>query len=66
MKEQPNHRLYITILRRMGPEGWLKKAFEFSAFSRALLRRSLEITDPKLDAGEIDCLYHARMEKGRS
>ncbi len=41
MKEQPNHRLYITILRRMGPERRFKKALELS---RALLRRGLKIT----------------------
>ncbi len=68
MKQQPNHRLYIAIFRGMGPERWLKKALELSEFSRALLRRGLEISHPELDAGEINDLYQARIEteKARS
>lgn len=66
MKARPNHRLYVTILRSMGPERRLKKAFELSEFSRALLRRGLEITHPELDAAELDRRYRARMEKARN
>jgi hypothetical protein len=50
----------------MGPERRLKKALELSEFSRALLRRGLEISHPELDAGEINDLYQARMEKARN
>jgi hypothetical protein len=36
MKERPNHRIYVHVLREMGPEKRLKKAFELSEFARAL------------------------------
>jgi hypothetical protein len=63
MKQQPNHRLYVTILRRMGAENRLKKAFELSEFSRALLRRGLEITHPELSEPERERLYRERVHK---
>jgi hypothetical protein len=57
MKQRPNHRIYIRILRDMGPEKRLKKAFELSEFSRALTRQGLQHLYPGLPPDEIQRLY---------
>jgi hypothetical protein len=65
MKERPNHRIYVRVLREMGPENRLRKAFELSEFSRALTRRGLEGLHPGLPASELTRLYLDRMKKAR-
>ena len=65
MKAKPNHRIYIQVLRRMGPEGRLRKAFELSEFSRALFRRSLETAHPDLDDEALHRLYLERLRKAQ-
>jgi hypothetical protein len=65
MKESPNHHIYIRVLREMGPEKRLGKAFELSEFARALTRRGLEHLHPDLHPSDLDRLYLARMKKAR-
>ena len=65
MKERPNHRIYIQVLREMGSEKRLKKAFELSEFSRALAKRGLENLHPGLPSSDLNRLYLKRMEKAR-
>jgi hypothetical protein len=65
MKERPNHRIYIRVLRDMGPEKRLKKAFELSEFSRALTRQGLEHLHPDLEPDDLNRLYLDRLRKAR-
>jgi hypothetical protein len=65
MKERPNHRIYVQVLREMGPENRLKKAFELSEFARALTKRGLEALHPELPAADLNRLYLDRMKKAR-
>jgi hypothetical protein len=65
MKERPNHRIYVQVLREMGPEKRLKKAFELSEFSRALMKRGLKNLHPELAPSELTRLYLDRMKKAR-
>ena len=66
MKQRPNHRLYLEALRQMGAEKRLRKAFDLSEFSRALMRRGLERVHPELGAVELRQLYRDRMAKARN
>lgn len=66
MKEQPNHQIYIRVLRDMGSEKRLRKAFELSEFSRSLFRQGLENRYPELPPGALAALYLERMEKART
>jgi hypothetical protein len=63
MKERPNHRIYIRVLRDMGPEKRLKKAFELSEFSRALTRQGLEHLHRDLEPDDLNRLYLDRLRK---
>jgi hypothetical protein len=65
MKARPNHRIYVQVLREMGPEKRLKKAFELSEFSRALTKRGLETLHPELPSSDLNSLYLDRMQKAR-
>ncbi len=65
MKPRPNHKIYIRVLREMGPEKRLKKAFELSEFSRSLLRQGLRSSNPEAGEAQLDQLYLARMAKAR-
>lgn len=65
MKDRPNHVIYIRVLREMGPEKRLRKAFELSEFSRALTRRGLEHLHPELQRADLNRLYLDRMKKAR-
>ncbi len=66
MKPRPNHKIYIRVLREMGPERRLNKAFELSEFSRSLLRQGLRGSNPEAGEAELNRLYLARMEKARN
>jgi hypothetical protein len=49
----------------MGPEKRLKKAFELSEFTRALMRRGLEDLHPELAPSDLNRVYLDRMKKAR-
>ena len=63
MKERPNHRRYIEVLRRMTPEQRLRKAFELSEFSRALFVEGLRKRHPDLAAEEFATLLRSQLDK---
>lgn len=65
MKRHPNHQVYIRVLRDMGPQNRLKKAFELSEFTRALTRRGLENLYPELAPSDVNRVFLKRMEKAR-
>ena len=50
LKKRPNHQRYLQVLRKLTPEQRLAKAFELSAFARALFVQGLRKRYP--DAGE--------------
>jgi hypothetical protein len=62
-KKRPNHRRYLEVLRRMTPEQRLMKAFELSAFSKALFIHGLRRRFPDLPEEEFHKLFLARLEK---
>ncbi len=63
IKERPNHKQYIEILRRMTPEQRLMKAFELSKFSKKLFIHGLRKRFPDLNEEEFHKLYMERLEK---
>ena len=48
IKERPNHKIYIRVLRQMSPENRLLKAFELSEFTRQLFIHGLHKRYPNL------------------
>lgn len=63
IKQRPNHKLYLQILRRMTPEQRLAKAFELSEFSRQLFVHGLRRRFPDLSEAEFKELLLRRLEK---
>jgi hypothetical protein len=63
IKERPNHLLYIRVLRRMSPEGRLKKAFELTEFSKQLFLHGLRRRFPTLAEKELHGLFLERLGK---
>ena len=63
MKERPNHKLYIQILRSMSPEARLLKCFELSEFVRELFLHGLRKRFPDKSEAEIKVIYFKRLEK---
>jgi hypothetical protein len=60
-KVQTNHKKYLTILRSLGPEGRLKKAFELSAFSKQLFLEGLRRRFPEKNENELISIYRDRI-----
>ena len=63
MKQRPNHRRYLEILRRMSPEQRLRKAFELSDLSNALFAQGLRHRFSSLSEEEFQKLLHDRLAK---
>ena len=63
IKERPNHKKYIQILRNMSPEQRLLKAFELSKFSKQLFIHGLRKRFPDLSEDEFHKLYLERLSK---
>jgi hypothetical protein len=62
-KSRPNHERYIQVLRRLTPEQRLLKAFELSAFAKALFVEGLRRRFPDLPEEEFKRLLLERLEK---
>ena len=62
-KKRPNHRRYIEVLRKMTPEQRLLKAFEMSAFTKALFTEGLRKRFPDANPDEFRRILLARLEK---
>jgi hypothetical protein len=63
LKPRPNHPVYLRALRAMSPQARLRKAFELSAFTRALFRTGLARRFPGLSRVELDRLARKRLER---
>jgi hypothetical protein len=62
-KSRPNHAVYLRVLRRMSPEARLRKAFELSAFARALFRTGLRRRFSHLTEPELERLIRDRLRR---
>jgi hypothetical protein len=62
-KPRPNHRLYLQVLARMTPEQHLLKAFELSAFTRALFKEGLRKRFPDLSEEELHRVFLERLAR---
>lgn len=60
-KPQPNHQLYLEIIRRMTPQQRLQKAMELSAFAKELCLTGLRKQFPEKSEPEIKQLYLERI-----
>jgi hypothetical protein len=60
-KPRPNHQRYLQVLRAMTPEQRLLKAFEMSAFTKALFREGLRKRFPDLSEEAFHKLYLERL-----
>lgn len=65
-KPRPNHAIYLSSLRRMSPEQRLLKAFELSAFSRALFAAGLARRFPDASLEELHKLVRNRIDQCRN
>ena len=63
LKERPNHKKYIEVLRRMPPEQRLLKAFELSEFTKQLFIHGLRKRFPDLPEDEFRELLLERLDK---
>ncbi len=63
IKSRPNHKIYLQILDKMGPEQRLAKVFELSSISRNLFKEGLKMSFPEKSEDEINCLYLKRIAK---
>ena len=63
IKKNPNHKIYLDVLRRMTPEQRLLKAFELSDFSKKLFIHGLRKRFPDLSDEEFKTLLLKRLEK---
>lgn len=66
LKPQPNRRVYIDALRRMGPEARLAKAFELSEMTHEALRAGLRQRHPHATPEELEELFRQRLDRCRS
>ena len=62
-KPRPQHEAYIRVLRAMTPEQRLQKAFELSAFTKAIFKQGLHERFPDLSEDEFHRLYLERLAK---
>jgi hypothetical protein len=62
-KQRPNHRRYLEVLRAMTPEQRLMKAFELSAFAKALFIEGLRRRFPDATEAEFQRILLARLAK---
>jgi hypothetical protein len=63
IKERPNHRKYIQVLRQMSPEKRLIKAFELSEFAKQLFIHGLHQRFPNLQNEEFRKILLERLNK---
>jgi hypothetical protein len=63
IKEKPNHRIYVQILRKLTPEQRLLKAMELSELTKELFKIGLHKRFPNLSEQEFHQLYIKRLSK---
>lgn len=62
-KKNPNHKQYLSALKKMGPEKRLLKALELSAMSKELFFCGLRKRFPQKTESEIKEIYLQRLTK---
>jgi hypothetical protein len=62
-KPRPQHEVYLRVLRAMTPEQRVQKAFEMSAFTKALFKQGLRQRFPDLSEPDFHRLYLDRLAK---
>ena len=63
IKNRPNHKIYIKILRQMPPEKRLLKAFEMSEFGKTVFIHGLRRRFPDLSEEEFRKVLLERLDK---
>jgi len=63
IKNRPNHKIYIQVLRQMSSEKRLSKAFELSEFARQLFIHGLHKRFPNLEYEEFKKILLERLDK---
>lgn len=63
IKNSPNHKIYIQVLRKMSPEKRLLKAFELSEFADQLFIHGLHKRYPNLPDEEFKKILMERLNK---
>lgn len=63
IKDRPNHRIYLQVLREMSPEKRLLKAFELSEFANQLFIHGLHKRYPNLPEEEFKKILMERLNK---
>ena len=63
IKDRPNHRIYIQVLREMSPEKKLLKTFELSEFANKLFIHGLHKRFPNLSDEEFKKKVLERLDK---
>jgi len=66
IKNRPNHKIYIQVLRQMSSEARLLKAFELSEFSIQLLIYGLHKRFPNFSDEEFKKILLERLNKGHN
>lgn len=63
IKENPNHKIYLQVLRQMSPEKRLLKAFELSEFANKLFIQGLHKRFPNISDEEFEKILLERLDK---
>jgi len=63
MKNDPNHAVYIRLMRRLTPEQRLAIAFDLSEFSKRLFIEGLRKLYPDLPEAQFRQLVMRRLER---
>ncbi len=63
IKNRPNHKIYIQVLRQMSPEERLLKAFELSEFANQLFIHGLHKRFQNLPDEEFKKILLERLDK---
>lgn len=63
IKNSPNHKIYIQVLRKMSPEKRLLKAFELTEFANQLFIHGLHKRYPNLPDEEFKKILMERLNK---
>ena len=61
-KPQPNHAIYLQVIRKMTPEQRLKKAFELTEMTRRVFKQGLRERFPEKSEAEIHQIFLQRLE----
>ena len=61
-KKQPNHALYMQILRRMTPEEKILKVFDLNSTGRELLAAGIRHSHPDLTETEVQAAVRRRLD----